>query len=62
MTDSTNPKGLERPLSILVDGVQGNRNMNSNSGPLANGPMIPLSMSILDSLTVHTKMRQLLIK
>jgi len=57
ITDSTNQECFARPIAILVEGVQGNRGLNSNSGGIVNGPMSPLSMSVLDSLTVHTKMR-----
>jgi mediator of RNA polymerase II transcription subunit 23 len=55
--DSTNQECFARPVAILVEGVQGTRGLNSNSGGMVNGPMSPLSMSVLDSLTVHTKMR-----
>ncbi|CAG2102015.1 unnamed protein product [Medioppia subpectinata] len=51
---STNQECFARPLSVLVEGVQGNRGPNQN--PSNSPPMCPLSMSVLDSLTVHTKM------
>lgn len=40
-------------MSILFDAVRG----SANTGSPNNGPISPLSMSMLDSLTVHTKMR-----
>lgn len=42
---STNQDFFARPMGVLVDSVQGNR-----------GTVQPLSMDLLDSLTVHTKM------
>ncbi|RWS17948.1 mediator of RNA polymerase II transcription subunit 23-like protein [Dinothrombium tinctorium] len=53
---STNQEYFTRPMGVLVDAVQGNNRNNNNSG-VSNGQVTPLSMNILDSLTVHTKMR-----
>ncbi|XP_054154034.1 mediator of RNA polymerase II transcription subunit 23-like [Oppia nitens] len=56
---STNQELFARPLSVLVDGVQGgsNRSMAPGSSPMVSSlPTTPLSISILDSLTLHTKM------
>ena len=54
---STNQECFTRPMSFIVEAVQGNqRNFSSNSSATVNTPTVPLSMSLLDSLTVHTKM------
>lgn len=61
---STNQEYFSRPMAALVDtilGTQKNQQQQplqtlQNTAALANGPTTPLSMSILDSLTVHSKM------
>jgi len=61
---STNQEYFSRPMAALVDtilGTQKNQQQQplqnlQNNAALANGPTTPLSMSILDSLTVHSKM------
>ncbi|XP_046734323.1 mediator of RNA polymerase II transcription subunit 23 [Diprion similis] len=61
---STNQEYFSRPMAALVDTILGTQKgqqqqplqpLQSNAA-LANGPTTPLSMSILDSLTVHSKM------
>uniref|UniRef100_A0A1B6D9V1 Mediator of RNA polymerase II transcription subunit 23 n=1 Tax=Clastoptera arizonana TaxID=38151 RepID=A0A1B6D9V1_9HEMI len=58
---STNSEYFTRPMAALVETIQkGPQQMPGlsmpNNAALANGPTTPLSMSILDSLTVHSKM------
>ncbi|XP_015604323.1 mediator of RNA polymerase II transcription subunit 23 isoform X1 [Cephus cinctus] len=61
---STNQEYFSRPMSALVDTILGTQKSQQqqplqplqNNAALANGPTTPLSMSILDSLTVHSKM------
>lgn len=56
---STNQEYFARPMGVLVEAVQGNQKSQttiSATNSVVNGPTHPLSMSILDSLTVHTKM------
>uniref|UniRef100_T1J7Z5 Mediator of RNA polymerase II transcription subunit 23 n=1 Tax=Strigamia maritima TaxID=126957 RepID=T1J7Z5_STRMM len=56
---STNPEIFPRPMGALVETIYGNqKTQTSMPGPncFANGPTQPLSMSFLDSLTVHAKM------
>lgn len=45
---SVNSECFARPMSVLVDALQGRSHVN--------GPVVPLSITMLDSLTVHTKM------
>ncbi|XP_051162012.1 mediator of RNA polymerase II transcription subunit 23 [Leptopilina boulardi] len=61
---STSQDYFSRPMAALVDTILGNQkgqqqqslqNLQNNAA-LVNGPTTPLSMSILDSLTVHSKM------
>uniref|UniRef100_T1HR14 Mediator of RNA polymerase II transcription subunit 23 n=1 Tax=Rhodnius prolixus TaxID=13249 RepID=T1HR14_RHOPR len=47
---STNQEYFSRPMAALVDTILGAQKV------IASGPTTPLSMSILDSLTVHAKM------
>ena len=57
-TDSTNPTLFNLPMSILVESIYGN-NKNTCLLPgnlVASAPTQPLSMNLLDSLTVHAKM------
>ena len=51
---STNQESFARPMAVLVEVVQGSRSAAQNQQ--TNPSIIPLSMDILDSLTVHTKM------
>lgn len=61
---STNTEYFNRPMQALVDTILGTQKGPQqtpvppplNNAALANGPTTPLSMSILDSLTVHSKM------
>ncbi|KAH0954985.1 hypothetical protein HN011_002731 [Eciton burchellii] len=61
---STNQEYFSRPMAALVDTILGTQKSQQqqplqtlqNNAALANGPTTPLSMSILDSLTVHSKM------
>ncbi|KFM78815.1 Mediator of RNA polymerase II transcription subunit 23, partial [Stegodyphus mimosarum] len=54
---STNQECFTRPMGVLVEAVQGNpKQQAALTGGAVSGPIKPLSMSILDSLTVHTKM------
>lgn len=54
--DSTNQECFSRPMGVLVEAIQGKQQPQQTAG-VVSGPIKPLSMSILDSLTVHTKMR-----
>ncbi|KAH0534921.1 mediator of RNA polymerase II transcription subunit 23 [Cotesia glomerata] len=62
---STYQEYFSRPMATLVDTVLGTQKSQpqqplptnvQNNAALATGPITPLSMSILDSLTVHSKM------
>uniref|UniRef100_A0A7G3ABS6 Mediator of RNA polymerase II transcription subunit 23 n=1 Tax=Lutzomyia longipalpis TaxID=7200 RepID=A0A7G3ABS6_LUTLO len=55
---STNQDYFSRPMAALVDTILGNQKSNTTSGGSGNQqiPTVPLSMVILDSLTVHSKM------
>jgi mediator of RNA polymerase II transcription subunit 23 len=61
---STNQEYFTRPMAALVDTILGTQKGPqqpplpplANNAALASGPTTPLSMSILDSLTVHSKM------
>ncbi|CAH0390346.1 unnamed protein product [Bemisia tabaci] len=60
---STNSDYFSRPMTALVDSIQKGPAQAAqvptplpNNAALSNGPTTPLSMSILDSLTVHSKM------
>ena len=58
---STNPEAFLRPMAVLIDAVQPASNRGTNgsqgsSGSASPQPPAPLSMDILDSLTVHSKM------
>ena len=45
-------------MGVLVEAIQGNaKQQPQQTAGVVSGPIKPLSMSILDSLTVHTKMR-----
>ncbi|KAL4235920.1 Mediator of RNA polymerase II transcription subunit 23 [Mactra antiquata] len=56
---STNPQLFNLPMSILVESISGNNSKNTCFLPgnlVAAAPTQPLSMNLLDSLTVHAKM------
>ncbi|XP_066992222.1 mediator of RNA polymerase II transcription subunit 23 isoform X2 [Anabrus simplex] len=61
---STNQEYFSRPMAALVETILGTQKgpqqpplpALANNAALANGPTTPLSMPILDSLTVHSKM------
>ena len=59
LSDSTNNEIFTVPMSVLVDSIYGDQH---NTIPLPGGiqaaaPTSPLPMTMLDSLTVHAKMR-----
>lgn len=60
-TDSTNPECFTVPMAVLVEMCYGNNKATTQlpgpSNTLAAGPTVPCPMSLLDSLTVHAKMR-----
>ena len=60
-TDSTNPDCFTVPMAVLVEMCYGNNKATTQlpgpSNTLAAGPTVPCPMSLLDSLTVHAKMR-----
>ena len=59
--DSTNPESFTMPVAVLVDMCCGNGKSTTllpgPSNTLASGPTVPCPLSLLDSLTVHAKMR-----
>jgi mediator of RNA polymerase II transcription subunit 23 len=55
-TYSTNPEYFNRPMAALVDTILGSTKTVSNTSATPALPTAPLSMCILDSLTVHSKM------
>ena len=57
--DSTNADNFSHPLGILVDTCYGNdQSTVTLPGEVqAAGPIAPCPMEMLDSLTVHAKMR-----
>lgn len=51
---STNQDFFSRPMGVLIETILGpSKTIGTPAGQL---PIVPLSMSILDSLTVHSKM------
>ena len=60
-TDSTNPECFTVPMAVLVEMCYGNNKATTQlpgpSNTLAAAPTVPCPMSLLDSLTVHAKMR-----
>ena len=58
-SDSTNTDIFSLPMGILVESIYGNGQMTTilPGGITAAAPTQPLPMSMLDSLTVHAKMR-----
>lgn len=56
--DSTNNEYFMRPLQVLLETIHGNQKSQTPmpGNCMAAGPTQPLSVEILDSLTVHAKM------
>ena len=61
VVDSTSTDMFPRPMAVLVESTYSSgKTTVPMPGPgmcVASGPTTPLSMSLLDSLTVHAKMR-----
>jgi mediator of RNA polymerase II transcription subunit 23 len=55
---STNQDFFSRPMAALIDTILGGtkNSQSAQSGSNQQVPTIPLSMCVLDSLTVHSKM------
>ncbi|OWR46814.1 mediator of RNA polymerase II transcription subunit 23 isoform X1 [Danaus plexippus] len=53
---STNQEYYARPMGIIIETLFGNQKPMPNGNPAAPLPTVPLSMCILDSLTLHCKM------
>ena len=56
---STNTEMFHRPVVALVESIQSSQNRTVSmpgSNCLAHGATVPLSMTLLDSLTIHVKM------
>ncbi|GAB6022180.1 Mediator of RNA polymerase II transcription subunit 23 [Chamberlinius hualienensis] len=56
---STNPECFQKPMGVLADTIYANQKSQTllpGTNCFANGPTQPLSMNVLDSLTVHAKM------
>lgn len=53
---STNQESFARPMAVLVEVVQGSRSSGASGTSTPVTTTTPLSMDVLDSLTVHTKM------
>nr|XP_029709787.1 mediator of RNA polymerase II transcription subunit 23 [Aedes albopictus] len=57
---STNPDYFSRPMAALIETILGNcKNQSAGSGGSTSTqslPTVPLSMCVLDSLTIHSKM------
>lgn len=55
---STHSVSFQMPMSFLIDAIYGNGQQTTElpGGVLANAPTVPLSMEVLDRLTVHAKM------
>ena len=60
ISDSTNSDYFAQPMSILVETIYGvpQKTTQLPGNVTASAPTQPLSMNMLDSLTVHAKMRQ----
>lgn len=57
---STNSECFTLPMGVLVETIYGNGSMRINlpgTNCMASGSVTPLPMNLLDSLTVHAKMR-----
>ena len=63
LTDSTNTDYFALPMGLLVESIYGNGQKTTllPGNITAAMPTQPLPMSMLDSLTVHTKMRFVLL-
>ena len=59
ISDSTNPEFFALPMGILVESIYGShqKTLLSPGGITAHAATQPLAMCMLDSLTVHAKMR-----
>lgn len=57
--DSTDTEYFARPMGHLIDSIYGNQKSTTllPGNIVASAPTQPLSMNLLDSLTVHAKMR-----
>ena len=57
--DSTNSDYFAVPMGVLVETIYGNNQKTTllPGGVPASAPTHPLAMAMLDSLTVHAKMR-----
>ncbi|XP_065086456.1 mediator of RNA polymerase II transcription subunit 23 [Ochlerotatus camptorhynchus] len=53
---STNPDYFSRPMAALIETILGNSKNQSGAGGSQSLPTVPLSMCVLDSLTIHSKM------
>ncbi|CAH4038427.1 mediator of RNA polymerase II transcription subunit 23 isoform X1 [Pieris brassicae] len=53
---STNQEFFARPMGIMIETLLGNQKALPNGNPSTPLPTVPLSMCILDSLTLHCKM------
>lgn len=53
---STNQEYFSRPMAALVEAILANSKSATQTLQSSPGPTTPLSMAILDSLTVHSKM------
>lgn len=53
---STNQEFYARPMAIIIETLLGNQKSLPNGNPSTPLPTMPLSMCILDSLTLHCKM------
>lgn len=53
---STNTEYFARPMGIIIETLFGNQKALPNGNPGTPLPTVPLSMCILDSLTLHCKM------
>lgn len=57
---STNSECFTLPMGVLVETIYGNGSLKINlpgTNCMASGSVTPLPMNLLDSLTVHAKMR-----
>uniref|UniRef100_A0A8D8DB44 Mediator of RNA polymerase II transcription subunit 23 n=4 Tax=Culex pipiens TaxID=7175 RepID=A0A8D8DB44_CULPI len=53
---STNQDYFSRPMAALIETILGNSKNQSGAGGSQQLPTVPLSMCVLDSLTIHSKM------
>lgn len=62
---STNSECFTLPMGVLVETIYGNGNMMiplPGTNCMASGSITPLPMNLLDSLTVHAKMRYCIVQ